>query len=143
MTGANVSQAGPAGPFARQGSMEFDGHGGFSGAMIGSFSGQVFTPPVTPGAQPNTRPVFSKQAFSGQYTVDSTCSLVIKFNLGNQANTWTGALTDEGAVILETAPAGAVIAGTLKQQGDNPAANDDDDDDQGESHGNHGKKKKD
>ena len=99
LSGTVVSGGPVVGPFARDGRLVFDGHGGFSGHATAVFSGL---------AQP--------EDLNGLYTVDSLCNVTINFTLGT-AHKWTGTLTDRGnGADLIVAESGAVVAGTLKAQ---------------------------
>jgi hypothetical protein len=100
LAGVNVSLP-PAGPYVREGILVFDGKGGVAGSTIVSYSGFVIVP----------------DNFIGTYSVDAACALSINFTSG-LSFTLTGALTDssKGAVLIQSAPAGAVVQGTLRQQ---------------------------
>jgi hypothetical protein len=101
---------GPALPFARLGRIAFDGKGSFSAQTNISNGGAIST-----------------DAFSGSYTVDSSCEFTIQYG----GNTWAGMLMDNstGANVMVTGPtiipappfpplpvAGVVISGTLEKQ---------------------------
>jgi hypothetical protein len=102
MNGTIISQApNPAGLLSRVGKVTFDGIESFKGDAQTSYNGKI-----TP------------ESFSGAYAVDSQCTFTMTFGSGQTQYTWAGMLTDtvNGANLLVSAPQGAVITGTLKQQ---------------------------
>jgi len=86
--------------FTRVGTMTFDGDGRFTANTSVSYNGLIAT-----------------ESFSGTYAVDALCFLTIRYTLGQQY-VWSGFLTfnSDSANLLVTAPAGAVVTGTLKEQ---------------------------
>jgi hypothetical protein len=91
-----------AGPFARTGSLIFDGKG--------TWSGNTFTNYVNSGAA-------SQEKLSGTYTVTRDCTFTMKYAVGSRNYEWLGVLTDggHGAFIMVSSPNGAVVGGTLLQ----------------------------
>jgi hypothetical protein len=99
--GTIISQpSNPPGFFTRVGTMTFDGKGSFTASTTVSYNGLI-----------------TSESFSGTYTVAPNCFVTIAYTLG-QPYVWSGMLTDNSAAanLLVTAPAGAVVTGTLKGQ---------------------------
>lgn len=97
MSGNDVSGASPL-PFARDGSITFDGLGGFSGHDT-----------VSDGGGPVV-----VESLAGTYAVDSLCNVSINYTLSGNTHLWTGALTNQGnSAYLIVSEAGAVIVGTM------------------------------
>ncbi|MFN0169396.1 MAG: hypothetical protein ACKV22_23485, partial [Bryobacteraceae bacterium] len=99
--GSIVSQPpSPSGFFTRVGLIEFDGDGKFSANTAVSYNGLITT-----------------ESFSGTYAVDAACFVTLRYTLGQQY-VWSGFLTDNGDAVnlLVTAPQGAVVTGTLKEE---------------------------
>jgi hypothetical protein len=87
--------------FARQGTVSFDGHGGFTGDTTASYGGlNVVQEPLT-----------------GTYSIDSACNVTMRSTAGAPF-TWRGVTTEggEGADLVVASPDGAVIGGTLLRQ---------------------------
>jgi hypothetical protein len=99
MSGTVVSGPVP-GPFAREGRLAFDGHGGFTGQTVADYSGFFIQP----------------ETISGTYSVDSLCNISLSYTAGT-VHTWTGTLTElnNGADLI-VSESGVVIYGTLKKQ---------------------------
>jgi hypothetical protein len=87
--------------FARQGTLSFDGKGGFTGDTNASYGGLGVV----------------QETLKGTYTIDSSCNVTILSTSG-APYTWRGVTTGagEGADLLVTSPDGAVIGGTLLRQ---------------------------
>jgi hypothetical protein len=99
--GAIISQPpNPPGFFTRVGTMTFDGDGRFTANTRVSYNGLI-----------------TSESFPGTYAVNANCFLTITYTLGQQY-VWSGFLTDnsDAANLVVTAPAGAVVTGTLKEQ---------------------------
>lgn len=98
MSGTSIFQfAVPTGPFARVGKASFDGAGKFSGSVYTNYGGKIVP-----------------EDLSGTYDVKSDCTFTVTFHL-LQAWTWTGMLADStsGANLIQSAPQGSVVTGTL------------------------------
>jgi hypothetical protein len=97
MSGNDVSGTSPL-PFARDGSVKFDGQGGFSGHDT-----------VSDGGGPVV-----VENLAGTYAVDSHCNVSMNYSLSGNTHLWTGALTNQGnTAYLIVSEAGSVIVGTL------------------------------
>jgi hypothetical protein len=87
--------------FARQGTLSFDGNGGFTGDTSASYGGLRIV----------------QEPLRGTYSVDSACNVTMSSTSG-APYTWRGMITGEGngAVLMVASPQGAVIGGTLLRQ---------------------------
>lgn len=106
MSGSNVFQPGMSpGAFARVGRVQFDLAFGrlpaFRATTQASFGGRIVA-----------------EDFSGQYSVDAQCNVVMSYSTPDNSHVWSGMIMDDGAGVnlIVKAPAGAVITGTLKAQ---------------------------
>jgi hypothetical protein len=88
--------------FARQGTLSFDGKGGFTGDTNANYGGLSVV----------------QETLKGTYSIDSACNVTMLSTSGAPF-TWRGMITGggEGADLLVTSPDGAVIGGTLLRQG--------------------------
>jgi hypothetical protein len=87
--------------FARQGTLAFDGEGGFTGDTTASYGGLSVVP----------------ETLKGTYSIDSSCNVTMRSTSGAPF-TWRGVMTGggAGADVMVTSPQGAVIGGTLLRQ---------------------------
>jgi len=87
--------------FARQGTLSFDGKGGFTGDTSASYGGLSVV----------------HETLKGTYSIDNSCNVTMLSTSGAPF-TWRGVITEggEGADVLVTSPDGAVIGGTLLRQ---------------------------
>lgn len=87
----------PAGPFARVGKVSFDGAGAFSANVHTSYAGRLVP-----------------ETFRGTYVMDKNCSFTTTFSMGFTSG-WFGVMADtqSGANLIQSAPSGAVVTGTL------------------------------
>jgi hypothetical protein len=87
--------------FSRQGTLSFDGKGGFTGDTTASYGGLSVV----------------QETLKGAYSIDSSCNVTLRSTSG-APYTWRGMTTGdgEGADLLVTSPDGAVIGATLLRQ---------------------------
>ena len=87
--------------FARQGTLLFDGKGGFTGDTNASYGGLSVV----------------QETLKGTYSIDSSCNVTI-ISTSGAPYTWRGVTIDDGggADLVVTSPDGAVIGGTLLRQ---------------------------
>jgi hypothetical protein len=99
MSGTVVS--GPlSGPFARDGRLELNDNGSFTGTAVVNYSGSSL----------------HAETIAGSYAADSLCNVRLTYSDGT-LHTWTGTLTDKGnGANLIVNDTGVVIAGTLRKQ---------------------------
>lgn len=95
----------PSGLFARVGKVSFDGAGAFTAAVQTSYAGRLVP-----------------ETFAGTYAMDKNCTFTTTFSLGfasgwfgTFASGWFGVMADTqaGANLIQSAPSGAVVTGTL------------------------------
>lgn len=100
MSGTTIT--GPlAGPFAREGTLTFDGRSAFTANTVADYTGYVI----------------QSEPLSGTYSVNSSCNITLTFSDGGSSHTWTGTLTAlGGGVDLISNDTGVVITGTLRAQ---------------------------
>ena len=89
------------GAFSRAGRVVFDGRGGFTANSNVSDNGAI-----------------SNEIFSGIYTIDAGCKLLMRYTFLGVNYTWFGGLSNgrDGATIMQTVPQGTALAGTLTRQ---------------------------
>lgn len=101
MAGFALFQVGlpPNSEFARVGKIEFDGKGGFTAATRASRGGNLVT-----------------EDLGGTYEVAADCTFTMSYR-DLFTHTWSGMLTDNSAAgyLINSAPAGAAIAGSIRQ----------------------------
>jgi hypothetical protein len=87
--------------FSRQGTLLFDGKGGFTSDTTASYGGLSIVP----------------ETLKGTYSIDRSCNVTMRSTSGAPF-TWDGVITEggEGANLMVTSPDGAVIGGTLLRQ---------------------------
>jgi len=87
--------------FSRQGTLSFDGKGGFTGDTSASYGGISVV----------------QESLKGTYSIDSSCNVTMLSTSGAPF-TWRGPITQggDGADLMITSPDGAVIGGTLLRQ---------------------------
>lgn len=98
MSGSVIFQFGlPTGIFARVGKTTFDGNGNFVASVQTDYNG-----------------VIVGETLSGTYSVNSDCTFTVSFLL-LEPTAWSGMLSNtlNGAYVIQSAPEGSVITGSL------------------------------